>query len=115
MGVNKKGVDIINKMIVVGNTVPSEHTAGRIFDIEGNCPTICTTLFDLNIIKDHKTYRKLTINECEKLQGVPRGYTSIVSKNDARKLLGNGWNVDTIVHILNGYKKYINNKKYKGV
>ena len=42
---------------------------GRVYDIEGNCPTICASLFDLNITKDHKTYRKLTIEECERLQG----------------------------------------------
>lgn len=75
---------------------------GRVYDIEGNCPTICATLFDLNITKDHKTYRKLTINECEKLQGVPKGYTDIVSKNEAGEMLGNGWTVDVIEHILNG-------------
>lgn len=72
---------------------------GRVYDIKGNCPTICASLFDLNITKDHKTWRKLTINECEKLQGVPKDYTSIVSKNERGKQLGNGWNVDTIAFI----------------
>ena len=72
---------------------------GRVYDIEGNCPTICASLFDLNITKDHSTYRKLTIEECEKLQGVPIGYTSCVKKNDAGELLGNGWTVDVIAHI----------------
>jgi len=75
---------------------------GRVYDVAGNCPTICASLFDLNITKDNKTYRKLTVNECEMLQGVPRGYTSIVSKNNAGKLLGNGWTVDVVAHILKG-------------
>lgn len=78
---------------------------GRVYDIEGNCPTICASLFDLNITKDHKKYRKLTIEECEKLQGVPKGYTSIVSKNNAGKMLGNGWTVDVIKHILRKIKQ----------
>ena len=78
---------------------------GRVYDIKGNCPTICASLFDLNITKDHKTYRKLTIEECEKLQGVPKGYTSIVKKNDAGEMLGNGWTVDVIAHILKGINK----------
>ena len=77
---------------------------GRVYDIKGNCPTICASLFDLNITKDHKTYRKLTIEECERLQGVPIGYTSCVKKNEAGKLLGNGWTVDVIAHILKGLK-----------
>ena len=72
---------------------------GRVYDIKGSCPTICASLFDLNITKDHKTWRKLTINECEKAQGVPKDYTSIVSKNERGKQLGNGWNVDTVAFI----------------
>lgn len=78
---------------------------GRVYDVEGNCPTICASLFDLNITKDHKTYRKLTIEECEKLQGIPKGYTSIAKKNDAGEMLGNGWTVDVIAHILKGLAK----------
>ena len=74
---------------------------GRVYDIKGKCPTICATLFDLNITKDHNTYRKFTINECEKLQGVPKNYTSIIeSKVERGKMLGNGWNIPTIAHIL---------------
>lgn len=72
---------------------------GRVYDVKGNCPTICASLFDLNITKDHKTWRKLTINECEKMQGVPKDYTAIVSKNERGKQLGNGWNVDTVAFI----------------
>lgn len=77
---------------------------GRVYDINGYCPTICASLFDLNITQDHKNYRKLTINECERLQGIPDGYTSVVNKNDAGKLLGNGWTVDVIAHIFRGLK-----------
>jgi site-specific DNA-cytosine methylase len=75
---------------------------GRVYDVKGSCPTICASLFDLNITKDHKTWRKLTINECERLQGVPKDYTSIVSKNERGKQLGNGWTVDVIAHIFAG-------------
>lgn len=77
---------------------------GRVYDVKGSCPTICASLFDLNITNDHKTWRKLTINECEKLQGVPKDYTSIVSKNERGKQLGNGWTVDVIAHIFKGLK-----------
>lgn len=78
---------------------------GRVYDIKGNCPTICASLFDLNITADHRTYRKLTINECEKLQGVPKDYTEGVPKNERGKMLGNGWTVDVIAHILSGIKE----------
>lgn len=36
----KQIIDTTNKMIVVGNTVPSEHTAGRIFDTKGISSTV---------------------------------------------------------------------------
>jgi len=45
--------------------------------------------------------RKLTRLECERLQTVPDGYTSVVSDTQAIKMLGNGWTVDVIVHIFN--------------
>lgn len=80
---------------------------GRVYDVKGSCPTICASLFDLNITKDHKKYRKLTISECEKLQGVPIGYTNILTKNEAGELLGNGWTVDVIAHIFKGLKNNI--------
>lgn len=86
---------------------------GRVYDIEGSCPTICASLFDLNITKDHNTYRKLTIKECEKLQGVPIGYTSCVKKNDAGEMLGNGWTVDVIAHIFKGL--YIEDNKQREI
>lgn len=46
--------------------------------------------------------RKLTRVECERLQTVPDGYTSVVSDTQAIKMLGNGWTVDVIAHIFKG-------------
>lgn len=45
-------------------------------------------------------YRKLTPVECERLQTVPDNYTNGVSNTQRYKMLGNGWSVNTIVHIL---------------
>ena len=44
--------------------------------------------------------RRLTPTECERLQTVPDGYTSIVSDTQRYRMLGNGWTVDVIAHIL---------------
>ena len=44
--------------------------------------------------------RKLTPLECERIQTVPEGYTSGVSNSQRYKMLGNGWTVDVIAHIL---------------
>jgi len=45
-------------------------------------------------------YRKLTPIECERLQTVPDNYTQSVSNTQRYKMLGNGWTVDVIAHIL---------------
>ena len=44
--------------------------------------------------------RKLTPIECERLQTVPDNYTEGVSDTQRYKMLGNGWTVDVISHIL---------------
>jgi DNA-cytosine methyltransferase len=43
--------------------------------------------------------RRLTPLECERLQGIPEGYTASVSDTQRYKLIGNGWTVDVIAHI----------------
>ena len=52
-------------------------------------------------------YRKLTVTECERLQTVPDGYTEGVSMTQRYKMLGNGWTVDVIVHLLKNLKEEI--------
>jgi len=42
---------------------------------------------------------KLTPTECERLQNIPDGYTSVVKTSERYRVLGNGWNVGTITHI----------------
>lgn len=44
--------------------------------------------------------RKLTARECMRLQTVPEWYQFPVSDTQAYKMLGNGWTVDVIAHIL---------------
>jgi site-specific DNA-cytosine methylase len=49
---------------------------------------------------DKNHLRKLTVTECERLQTVPDNYTNHVSNTQRYKMLGNGWTVDVIAHIL---------------
>lgn len=48
--------------------------------------------------------RYLYQSELEKLQTIPSGYTSILDRNTAAGILGDGWTVDVIAHILKGMK-----------
>ena len=50
------------------------------------------------------SYRKLTPLECERLQTLPDGYTEGVSNSQRFKMIGNGWTISVISHILNGLK-----------
>lgn len=45
-------------------------------------------------------YSNFTISEYEALQTVPKGYTACVPEAQRYKMLGNGWTVDVIAHIL---------------
>ena len=60
-----------------------------------------TTVQKDNVLTKDKVYwRKLTPLECERLQTVPDNYTNHVSNTQRYKMLGNGWTVEVICHIL---------------
>lgn len=60
--------------------------------------------WNCNYVTRNGKITKLTCEECEKLQTVPVGYTSCVSDSQRYKMLGNGWTVDVIAHILKNMK-----------
>ena len=66
---------------------------------DGKTNTLTTVQKDNNVVEGN-TYRKLTPMECERLQTVPDNYTEGVSNTQRYKMLGNGWTVDVIAHIL---------------
>jgi len=55
---------------------------------------------DMDIIHTPYVTRRYSVEECEKLQTVPVGFTAGVSNSQRYKMLGNGWTVDVIVYIL---------------
>lgn len=58
-----------------------------------------------NIVSVAGNIRRLTPTECERLQTVPDNYTNHVSDTQRYKMLGNGWTIDVIVHVLSYLKK----------
>ena len=87
---------------------PSKESGGkqpyqqnRIYHVDGITPALCAFKSDLLI--NTSRIRRLTPIECERLQTVNDGYTAHVSDSQRYKMLGNGWTVDVIAHIL----KYI--------
>lgn len=76
-------------------TARGYNDGGKKFD---KVPTLSSSSWEHN----HKLdgIRKLTTTECERLQGLPDGYTEGVSNTQRYKALGNAFNVDVVAHIL---------------
>ena len=68
---------------------------------KSNC---LTTVNKDNVVVEGMQWRKLSPLECERLQTVPDNYTNHVSNSQRYKMLGNGWTVDVIAHIMKGIK-----------
>ena len=58
------------------------------------------TAMDKHGVLTNNFIRKLTPLECERLQTVTEKYSDCVTDNQRYKMLGNGWTVDVISHIL---------------
>jgi len=60
-----------------------------------------TTVQKDNVLTQNEIYwRKLSPLECERLQTVPDLYTNHVSNTQRYKMLGNGWTIEVIAHLL---------------
>lgn len=89
--------------LATATDIKGNQSIKRVYGIEGKAPTLTTMQGGHRepkiCNKQQNMYRKLTVLEMERLHGVPEGYTNIVSNTQAKKCLGNGWQVDTIVHM----------------
>ena len=103
--------DGIVKLFDVPKTIINDNERQRrIYDITSKSPTILARA-DTTKILDKKRIRKLTPLECERLQNIPDNYTASCSDTQRYKMIGNGFNVNTIVYILQGLKNKVEEKK----
>jgi len=81
-------------------------------DEKSNC---LTTVQKDNVVVSKDMWRKLTPLECERLQTIPDNYTNHVSNSQRYKMIGNGWTVDVVAHILRGilYDADEQDRKYR--
>ena len=71
--------------------------------LDRKCPTLTLPHHNSIRLLQNGKVRKLTPNECEKLQNVPLNYTDCdLSDIHRYTMLGNGWTVDVIAHIFGG-------------
>ena len=105
-GGNHSDMDLIGQqMHHIGNAtdIKGFDIIKRIYAQYGKSPTLTTMTGGHRhpkIALNDYNYRRLTPLECERLQTVPENYTNHVSNTQRYKMLGNGWTVDVITHIL---------------
>lgn len=74
-----------------------------IYEVRGGYIAIKGTQYPVRLEDGYYIIRKLTVRECMRLQTVPETYAFPVSDSQAYKLLGNGWTVDVIAHLLSHF------------
>jgi DNA (cytosine-5)-methyltransferase 3A len=85
-----------------GGTQPYQQD--RIYDINGISPALQAQLPKGSTMINTSRIRRLTPIECERLQTVADNYTAHVSDSQRYRMLGNGWTIDVICHILSYIK-----------
>jgi DNA-cytosine methyltransferase len=100
---NAPKIETKPKQVGVAVDIKGHDILKRVYSPEGKSPTL-TTMGGGNrepkVLEDEAHWRKLTPLECERLQTVPDNYTNHVSNTQRYKMLGNGWTVEVIAHIL---------------
>ena len=74
-----------------------------VYEVRGGYITIKGKTYPIKLADGFYIIRKLTVTECKRLQTVPDTYAFPVSDTQAYKLLGNGWTVDVIAHIISHF------------
>ena len=73
-----------------------------VYEVNDGYITIKGKTYPIKLVDGYYIIRKLTVRECMRLQTVSEWYDFPVSDSQAYKMLGNGWTVDVIAHILKG-------------
>ena len=71
-----------------------------IYEVKDGQITIKGKQYPIKLFDGYYIIRKLTVNECKRLQTVPDWYEFPVSDSRAYQQLGNGWTVEVIKHLL---------------
>lgn len=75
-----------------------------IYQVRGGMITVKGQEYPIKLRDGCYIIRKLTVRECMRLQTVPETYVFPVSHSQAYKMLGNGWTVDVIAHIMGHFE-----------
>ena len=87
------------KPIYLYNIFENGGQNGNVYSPYGKCPPLLSGTIP-RVDLGRGKHRKITPEECEKLQTVPIRYTQGLSSTRRSFHLGNGWTVDVIAHLL---------------
>lgn len=82
----------------------TDGKAYSVYKVKDGVITINNEQYPIKLADGYYIIRKLTVRECKRLQTVPDWYEFPVSDTQAYKMLGNGWTVSVIAHLLNSIK-----------
>ncbi|MCM1437766.1 MAG: DNA cytosine methyltransferase [Roseburia sp.] len=71
-----------------------------VYEVKDGKITIKGKEYPIKLTDGYYIIRKLTVNECRRLQTIPDWYKMPCSPTQNYKMLGNGWTVEVIKHIL---------------
>lgn len=77
--------------------------ARPVYEVRDGFITIKGKEYPIKLRDGFYIIRKLTVRECMRLQTVPEEYVFPVSNSQDYKMLGNGWTVDVIAHIMSHF------------
>lgn len=72
----------------------------NIYEVKGGLITVKGKQYPIRLADGFYIIRKLSVTECKRLQTVPDWFEFPVSNTQAYKMLGNGWTVEVIAHIM---------------
>ena len=87
-----------------GHCQKNPTTAKQIYKVRDGKISIGNTWYPIKLRDGFYIIRKLTVRECMRLQTVPEEYVFPASDSQAYKMLGNGWTVDVIAHIMSHFE-----------
>ena len=74
-----------------------------VYEVRNGLITVKDKQYPIKLADGFYIIRKLTVRECMRLQTVPETYAFPVSDSQAYKMLGNGWTVEVIAHIMSHF------------
>jgi len=83
--------------------VEKEYKTPPVYEVSGGMVEIKGRSYPIKLPDGTYIIRKLTVTESKRCQTVPDSFAFTVSDSQAYKMLGNGWTVDVIAHIMSQF------------